>query len=169
MKVRAFGFAVFMGGTMALLAVSNVNCSVLNALAGDGGGTPPASDGGGTAGGDDGGGAATNGSVVVTFNCAGDACGKSGTLVGKVKACGAGGAVVKEGTQAGVTMAQGTPAILTVADVPAGGHCLVAYLDVNNDNQQNTGDAVPAGDEVSITVAAGAPTAQTVDLASLKP
>ena len=38
MKFSAFAFALFLGASVAVLAASNINCSVLQALAGDGGG-----------------------------------------------------------------------------------------------------------------------------------
>jgi hypothetical protein len=165
MKFRAFGLAVILGGAVVLLATSNQGCEVLRALAD--GGTSTGSDGGGTTmGGGDGGGGAVA-AVTATINCMGDACGKAGTLIGRVKACGTGGMVVKSADMAGQTLTMGTPITLAIPDVPVGMHCLRVYLDVNTNNMQDTGDVIPATDEVNIDVqATGATT--SIDLTQLK-
>jgi hypothetical protein len=168
MKFRAAGFALFLGATVAMLAASNINCSVLQALAGDGGGATGGDGGGVVAGGDGGGMMGGTANVTVTINCMGDACGKMGTIVGRVKACGTGGMVHKSATLAGQTTTMGTPIMLTIDAVPVGMNCLRVYLDVNNNNMQDMGDAVPATDELNIDVTAMGATA-TVDLTMVKP
>ena len=159
MKFSAFAFALFLGASVAVLAASNINCSVLQALAGDGGGVVAGGDGGAV-------GATAN--VVVTVNCTGDACAKMGTMVGRVKACGTGGMMLKSATLAGQTTAMGTPIMLTVDAAPVGMACLRVYLDVNNNNMQDMGDAIPAMEEVNVDVQMTGATA-TVDLAMIKP
>ena len=168
MKFSAFAFALFLGASVAVLAASNINCSVLQALAGDGGGVVAGGDGGGVVAGGDGGAVGATANVVVTVNCTGDACAKMGTMVGRVKACGTGGMMLKSATLAGQTTAMGTPIMLTVDAVPVGMACLRVYLDVNNNNMQDMGDAIPAMEEVNVDVQMTGATA-TVDLAMIKP
>src|SRR5438270_5149891 len=87
--------------------------------------------------------------VGVTVTCAGAACGQTGDLFRRVKACG--GAVEKQGRQTNVVLASNGLGS-EVFGVPAGGWCADAFLDRDGSGTPTAGDIVASTGENSVTV-----------------
>ncbi len=110
---------------------------------------------------------ATTGAIMLTIQCGGSVCGKTGHVKIAVDDC-MGGATVSSKTLLDKTLAAGSDVVTTIDTLDPGAYCATAYLDVNMNFTLDAGDATASAGPAKATVVAGQVVAATTVLDTIQ-
>jgi hypothetical protein len=110
---------------------------------------------------------ATTGAIMVTVQCGGAGCGKSGYLHLALDDC-KGGATIASKTQPNRTLTAGVDLTATFDALMPAAYCVTGYLDVNANFMLDAGDVIAQAGAAHATVVAGQVAPATLVLDTIK-
>jgi hypothetical protein len=111
---------------------------------------------------------ATTGAIMLTIQCGGSGCGKTGNLKLALDDCN-GGATIASKTQPGKSLTAGVDLHATFDTLDPAMYCATGYLDADSSFSLTTGDVVASGGAAHATVVAGQIATATIVLDTIQP